>query len=498
MLLSFFGIVFSVIAVVILFGMTVFVHELGHFLVARWVGMRAEVFSIGFGPAIWKKKVGETEYRISWIPFGGYVMLPQLDPEAMQKIQGQSESDGAEKKIAAAVWWKRILVSLGGPLGNVLFAIILAFIVAVLPPPLVMDKNLSFGGAVIGAIAEDAPAAEAGLRRGDMIVAINGNKVDAWYDFASETQFGALKHTDVVDGTNVVRYSVKADVTNILDGATARLELPVTENEFGHFTVSKIEEAHPVSIEYFTTDFPEGNAPAELAGLKAGDVIVSIGGIRVVGVGHCISLIRESSGEPLVLRYFRKGAIGETTIEAVLCTVENENDENGENENVDSEEIEKEPVYKIGAKLNQEFNIAAVWLQHRKPFAQINGDAGKIRRSLEALFAPKQKGESGRAGKAMGGPVMIFVSMWATISAGLAGTLAFMRFISINLAILNLLPLPVLDGGHIVFALWRGIFGREIHPKILNAMVLFFAILLITLMLFLTGRDISFIGKKFL
>ena len=119
----------AALAVLLLFGLTVLVHEGGHFLAARWLGLEADVFAIGFGPALWKKKIGKTEYRFNAIPFGGYVSLPQLDPAGMAAIQSGGKGKGKEAGAAAdapavppAAWWKRVVVAAAGPFGNLVFA----------------------------------------------------------------------------------------------------------------------------------------------------------------------------------------------------------------------------------------------------------------------------------------------------------------------------------------------------------------------------------------
>ena len=117
--------IFVILVALFILGVIIFAHELGHYLAARLTGMKAEIFSLGMGPPIWKKKIGETEFRISWIPFGGYVALPQLDPEAMETIQGKT--DKAETKPYPQIpWWKRIIVAAAGSFGNLVFAVILA------------------------------------------------------------------------------------------------------------------------------------------------------------------------------------------------------------------------------------------------------------------------------------------------------------------------------------------------------------------------------------
>ena len=137
------------------------------------------------------------------------------------------------------------------------------------------------------------------------------------------------------------------------------------------------------------------------------------------------------------------------------------------------------------------------WAVHRTPGAQLKGDAKAIWRILGPLVGKHHKGERARIGKALGGPVMILSSMWLWLLSSFTATLAFVRFLNVNLAIINLLPIPVLDGGHVVFALWRGIFRREIPPRVLNALVNLFALLIIGLFLYLCFHDVWSMAKLF-
>ena len=149
----------AALAVVLLFSLTILVHEGGHFLAARWLGLEADVFAIGFGPALWKKKAGRTEYRFNAIPFGGYVSLPQLDPAGMAAIQAGGKGKGKEADAPAvppAAWWKRVVVAAAGPFGNLVFAVLLALLVWALPP--VVPEGLEFGGAVVGEVVAERAA----------------------------------------------------------------------------------------------------------------------------------------------------------------------------------------------------------------------------------------------------------------------------------------------------------------------------------------------------
>ena len=122
--------VLAIVACVFLFSFAVFIHEFGHFLAARILGLRVDRFSIGFGPALWKKTIGGVEYRFSAIPFGGYVALPQLDPEGTDALQGGTEKGGKLEEIAA---WKRIVVAFAGPFGNIVLAVALALLLSMVP-----------------------------------------------------------------------------------------------------------------------------------------------------------------------------------------------------------------------------------------------------------------------------------------------------------------------------------------------------------------------------
>ena len=188
--LNFFEIVLDLVLLVALFGVTVFVHELGHFLAAIWSGMVVEVFSIGFGPAIWKKKVKGVVLKIGWIPFGGYVAIPQLDPAAMEAVQGK---DGqAAAALPQVSPWKKMLVSLAGVTGNLLLAVLFAWIVYWNPNVITEEGNT-----IIGSVAAGSAAEAAGIEPGDMIVAVNGERVRTWYEFAIICAFKGKKNPEV-------------------------------------------------------------------------------------------------------------------------------------------------------------------------------------------------------------------------------------------------------------------------------------------------------------
>ena len=226
----------AALGVFVFFSLTILIHEGGHFLAAKALGLRADVFSLGFGPVLWKRRWRGTEYRLSAVPFGGYVALPQLDPAGMEGIQGGKKKDGAtadpakapEKKefatpLPPAAWWKRVLVAVAGPLGNVVFAVLLSFVVWALPPPVPLP--LQFGGAVVGAVEKDSDADAAGLRAGDRILAVAGKPVASWDEFVTEAHLVAESDR------------IALSVSNLYDGAVADLSAALSRNELGYNVV---------------------------------------------------------------------------------------------------------------------------------------------------------------------------------------------------------------------------------------------------------------------
>jgi regulator of sigma E protease len=452
----------DVLVLVALFGVTILVHELGHFLVALRCGMVVETFSIGFGPSLWKRTYRGTVYKVGLIPFGGYVSLPQLDPAGMELLQGDSKAEAGSRgrKRSAApdpqaaelaerrrhlpviAPWKRILVTLAGPIGNVVFGVILAWIVYLGPE--VADRETA---AVIGTVETNSVAAAAGVRMGDEIVAVNDQKVSTWYDYNVECTLQAGTEGEVT-------------LTIRSDGEERDVRLPLAENEAGSVAVPGLGKALPCLLGEV---IPGGSAAQ--AGLKAGDVVKEFNGVPVVDWDQFRALVAEAHDQPSSIVVERDGTDFATTVTPMLDPEENR------------------PL--IGVQLG--VRPVMPWMMYRRPLAQIRGDATSIVRILRALVTPR---ESRQAAGALGGPIMILTALWVSIQISIMNAFGFLRFLNINLAILNLLPIPVLDGGHIVFAAWEALTRRKVHPRFVNILVNIFAVILIGAMLIISYRDL--------
>ena len=338
---------------VVFFSLAIAIHEFGHFIVALKLGLRVERFSIGFGPAIWKKTWKGVEYRISWIPLGGYVSIPDVDPEGTKAIEGGAET---EKKTISP--WKEIAVAVAGPGMNIVLAVVLAFLLSAIP-------SVRFGElpAEVASTIEGGPAEKAGIREGDTVISIDGRKVGNWTEMQVEFQIVGARETDVV----------------------------VRDKDGVERTVKVTPEQDPVSGAYFI---------------------------------QAISLPKE--------------------------------------------------------------NMAASWMPHRSPIKQLAWDAGAIFRVLKGLVTPK---EMKNTAKALGGPQMIVENIYKSVRRDFWDGVGFLRFLNVNLAVLNLLPIPVLDGGLIMFALLALIFRRRVPEKVVSTLSMTFMVLLLAAMATLIFRD---------
>lgn len=432
------------VALIVLFGLCIFVHELGHFLAARYFGMVVETFSLGFGPAIWKKKVNGTTYKIAWFPLGGYVALPQLDPSGMEGLQGSTE--GEAEKLPYVHPWKRIVVCVAGPLGNVLFAIILALIVYSWP---VLPENTSVPGTVIGSIDTNSPAYSAGVKVGDEVAAVNGKQVRTWYEFNIETTLAGGK-------SNKVELTLRS-----ADGERT-VEVPLRIEKMGGRFVAGIHRGETCIV----TAVEPGGA-AEAAGLLTNDIVHAVDGVPVGGVEHFIDMIRTKADKKVLLLVERSNSKMELAVTPRFN--------------------EKYDRAMIGVGVGSLEQAVLPWMEYRNPWDQIRNDAKGIFRLLKALVTPR---EAGHAAGGMGGFIMIVVALWKSIQISWVSGIGFLRFLNINLAMLNLLPIPVLDGGNIIFFLWEWITGRRVNPRVQSVLVNTMAALLIAAMVWISVRDV--------
>ena len=430
--------VLAIVACVFLFSFAVFIHEFGHFLAARVLGMRVDRFSIGFGPALWKRKIGDVEYRFSAIPFGGYVALPQLDPEGTDALQGGTEKGKPLEEICA---WKRIVVAFAGPFGNIVLAVVLALVLSVAP-------GARFGETppVVAAVLPDGEAAKAGLQEGDRVLAVDGHEMRAWND---------VNTAAALSGGRPVEFRIRrAGEERTLLVRAARSEV------LGSYMLDA-EASHPACV----GEVLAGGAAAK-AGLQAGDRVAAIDGLAVDTIAEINAALRRRGAGDVAMTVVRDG-----TNLVLRATVA-----------VDAKA--GRPVLGFKARLDQ----AAAWMPARSALAQLKWDAGQIFRVLKGLVTPK---ETKAVASALGGPVMIAQVLYKQVRRNGWDALGFLRFVDVNLAILNLLPIPVLDGGLILFALFELLLRRKPPKKFIDTLSMCFMWFFLLLMVTLVWRDVA-------
>lgn len=428
--------ILSIVLVTLLFGFTIFIHELGHFLVARWCGMTVDAFAIGMGPAIWKRRINGVEYKLCAFPIGGYVALPQMGPS--EETGKTAEED--DRHLPPAKPIPKILVSLAGVTFNMIFAIVLAYVIfweskAVAP---------EYENSAVGYVATNSAAYAAGVRVGDVIAAVNGETVATWEQF-------------------MVVAALREQVTLTLRRGeqTLAVDLPTEKVTGGRYVPGMFSMNYCVVLDTFA------DSPARAAGLEIGDRIVALDGVEIFSREHMIDLINASQGRPVALEVRR----GEEMLTLTVTPTWNEEHQR--------------------AMIGIAFRTDEV----KKPWDQIKSHATLIFRILKALVTPS---ESKAAAEAIGGPVAIIDIFLKFAAMGLMQALWFTCLLNVNLAVMNLLPLPVLDGGHIMFALWELITRRPVPHKVVAFLWKVSAVLLLGVFVLLTFRDFSriFSGMK--
>lgn len=444
-------VIFTVLEALLALNLLIFVHELGHFLAARWRGMKVDRFAIWFGKPIWKQKIDGVEYALGWIPAGGYVALPQM--ATMEMIEGKGESSGEPLPPVSAL--DKIIVAFAGPLFSFLLAVLFACVVWGVGRP----EQASGNSTAIGWADPDGPAYEAGLRPGDRILEIDGNRV---------TQFGPS--TDSVMWRIITSEEEKVQVKYEREGKEALVAVtpykaPTKWYERKSLRKILIGPAQPAIVGEVAT-----NSPAALAGLKPEDEVVAINGEKVYSpsaVMHLEESMSKGKVEPVTLT-LRRG-----------------------DERFDRTLLPEKPIQPADAKPS--FGIMA-WIVNSKevlvyprPLEQIRESAGQIFATVGAVFSSK----SDVGIQQLGGAVMIIrvYKNFFESENGWRRVLWFSVILNVNLALLNLLPFPVLDGGHITLAIVEAIRRRPVSARILNYLQSACAVVLIGFMLFIAFFD---------
>jgi len=440
--------VWAVFLVILLFGGSIFVHELGHFLAARRRGAHVERFSIGFGPAIWSRRGKDgVEYRISCFPLGGYVLLPQLAD--LGAIEGESSTDVA--KLPPVSYATKMIVFVAGAAFNLLFALALACIVWVIGQP-VASELASTTVAEIVPMLKDAegkdvpsPAIKAGLKPGDVIVGVDGDPVATFNDIVEHL---ALSSGWTSQGERETIFRIRR--------AGQIIDLPIRPILAGSEKFRMVGFA-PVAMHVVGSVAP--GSVAERVGFKVGDEIVAV------------------DGKPVLTRAQLGEALRAISSHAISVTVR----QGSETRELQLSVPKDTKVNALGLALRN-----GVIYAHPSPFEQVGDSIAKTFRTLGALLNPR----SDIGLSHLSGPIGIISNFVDVSRAGLPFALWFTILVNVNLAILNLLPVPVLDGGQMLFATIGRLRGRPLPVNFIMTTQSVFVVLLFSMMLYLSVFDV--------
>ena len=444
----------ALIMVIFFFGASIFVHELGHFLAARWRGLKVTRFSIGFGPKLFGWKRDGIEYIVAALPIGGYVALPQLGH--MEMVEGKADEE-ANLPIS---WTSKVIVLVAGAFFNLLFTLVLGsllFLIGGRPVPIYNDiTTIGIIGETLR-ISDDEqvpnPAFEAGLLKGDNIKAIDGKSVKDWESVQKRIIFGTKR---TLDGVPLTIFTIERN-GEILEKEV----LPV---------IAGFEKLRTVGISPELPDLPpliggvfEG-FPADHAGIKPGDELLRIDGEIIRSTLQISEYIQQNPTKEIQFELLRDGqtVIAKVTPKlAILRENEKETPAMGVAWTYPNKYLKETPIKQIGSVMEETVE------------------------TLGKLINPKSNIKVSN----MSGPVGMGRIIYQSAKWDFKMVLWVVIIVNINLAILNLLPIPVLDGGHILFATIEKIRGKELPQNLMMSLQGTFVLALLTLMLYVTIFD---------
>ncbi|MGA3172601.1 MAG: site-2 protease family protein [Chthoniobacteraceae bacterium] len=517
----------ATLEVLVVFNLMIIVHELGHFLAAKWRGMVIEKFGIWFGKPLWKKTIGGVEYSFGTIPFGGFVALPQMAP--MEIMEGRTETPRDQLPPASAL--SKIIVAFAGPLFSFGLAVVFATIVWVVGRPVTESEATT----TVGWVLPDSPAAQAGLKTGDKIISVDGNPVHrfsgmgadsiTWGIIRSEGDTIPITVERTVNGvTKTLAFNPKPeieptkpwmrkalreigilpaqhtmvarvepgspadkagfkpnDLIMSIDGYPAYTSEAVAEyvknNPAPTYTLGVERDGSminlPLSPSGATIGEVEDGSPAAAAGLKEGDSIIAVDGKPMPDSLAITDYIRARGAKPIVFTVQDKSGARQVTITPQIP--------------VDDTTPRIGLVWQDGEFGVWEDQYGKFQVVHPNPIEQVSTSMMTIFDTVGAIASPKSDVKL----QHMGGPLMMMrvYYMFFQTREGWMLALWFSVVLNVNLALLNLLPIPVLDGGHITLALIEAVRRRPVNIRVLETVQTSCAVVIIGFMLYIAFFD---------
>jgi len=529
MLLQVLEIPLTALEVLVVFNLMIIVHELGHFLAAKWRGMVIEKFGIWFGKPLWKKTIGGVEYSFGTIPFGGFVALPQMAP--MEVMEGKTETPREQLPPVSAM--DKIIVAFAGPLFSFGLAVFFATLVWLVGRPVSEGEATT----TIGYVEPDMPAAQAGLMAGDKILSVDGHAVHRFSGMGSDNVEWAIIRSEndvvpiVVDRkVNGVEQELKFDtrpkieetkpwmrraqreigilpmqramvakvepgsaaanaglkpndiITAINDQAAYTLEYVasyVSAHPAKQYTLAVERDGQPITVPFAPVGaevkqvFKDG--PADLAGIKPGEIIAAVDGKPMADGDAIINYIHDKGMKPMDFT-IQDGAVTKHALITPAIPVD-------------------EKVPRIGLEWDpSQFGIVTdefgkLDVLHPDPLEQVGDGMTTVFNTVGAIASSKSNVKL----QHLGGPVMMMRVYYMLFQSREGWRLAlwFSVVLNVNLALINLLPIPVLDGGHITLAIIEALRRRPVNVKFLEVVQTSCALLILSFMLYIAFFDVE-------
>jgi regulator of sigma E protease len=420
----------------VLIGVMILVHELGHYCAARFFDVRIEVFSFGFGPRLFGIRRGETDFRFSAILFGGFVKMAGDQPG--------EEAINDPRAFLAKPRWQRLIIAFSGPAMNIVLAVAILTGLFMVKYPKAPDVR-----AVIGHVFPDSAAAQAGLREGDRIVRIDDKENPTWEDVAVKELSGA---------NQPLQLKIEREGKQFWTTVTPKLDERSGVGYAGWREQGEIEIASVTA-----------GTPAEKAGLERGDILSSANGHPIRSQFRLQEIIRVGGGKPVEIQYLRQGQPGAVTVQPVFATAEGS------------------ARWMIGVYLQPRLIVIQLSFPEalRESVRHNLRNAGLMYELLRGLV------EQRMSPKTLEGPIGIARLSGEAAREGPFAFFGLLAIVSLQLAIFNLLPIPILDGGVILLLLVEMLMRRDLSLAIKEVVFKLGFVFLMAVMLFALYNDIS-------